>query len=173
MEEIWKDIKGYEGLYQVSNLGRVRSLDREVDCMRGEYIEKRLYKGRIKKPSTGSDGYKRVHLNRDRNPKCFLIHRLVAEAFIDNTYNDECVNHKDEDKSNNIVSNLEWCTYQYNNIYNDRHIRIGSKLKGHKHSTESKEKMSMTRTGKKHSDETKSKMSIARSKYWQNKKGLN
>lgn len=105
MEEIWKDIKGYEGLYQVSNLGRVKSLPRVVN--HGNYVYKR--RGRIKL-SFNSKGYDFIKLHKDTHRKVYLVHRLVAEAFIPNPNNFAVVNHKDGVKTNNFVDNLEWCT---------------------------------------------------------------
>lgn len=103
MNEIWKDIKNYEGLYQVSNLGNVRSLDRKV----WNYTKK----GRILKQTSNNHSYFYVSLNKDGNiQKHCYIHRLVAEAFIPNPDNLPQVNHIDFDKSNNKVNNLEWCT---------------------------------------------------------------
>lgn len=105
MNEEWLPIKGYEGLYEVSSLGRVKSLNyrKSGAC--------KIFTG-----SHDKDGYLRTAL---RNPfrKDVRIHRLVAEAFIPNPDNLPLVNHIDEDKSNNHVSNLEWCTPQYNNDY--------------------------------------------------------
>ena len=111
--EIWKDIKGYEGLYQVSNLGRVKNKRRN-----------KLLKLQLQK-----DGYLRVGLY-DKNLKwsCKKVHRLVVEAFISNPNNLEYVNHKDEDKSNNDASNLEWCTKHYNNSYGTRGKRISKTM---------------------------------------------
>lgn len=113
MEEIWKDIEGYEGLYQVSNLGNVRSLDNIVNCNGG----KRLRKGGLLKPIIDYDGYNRVTLYGNRKKKNYFVHRLVAQAFIPNPDNLPCINHKDEVKTNNHYFNLEWCTVQYNNEY--------------------------------------------------------
>lgn len=109
MNEVWKDIEGYEGKYQVSNLGRVRGLDRKNSM--GKTV-----KGRILKPRKTHAGYLRAHLCRDDR----YIHRLVAEAFIPNPNNLPQINHKDEDKANNSVDNLEWCTCEYNLSYGSR-----------------------------------------------------
>ena len=114
MEEIWKDIEGYEGLYQVSNLGRVRSLDRMVEYSDGT---KRLHRGRVLKAAADKDGYDRVILSTPSGHKNRLVHRLVAQAFIPNPEHLPEVNHKDENKRNNVVSNLEWCTDKYNVNY--------------------------------------------------------
>lgn len=113
MEEVWKDIEGYEGLYQVSNLGNVKSLNYQ-----GVSREK------ILKPFINSDGYKRVMLYKNKTIKRLSVHRLVAQAFIENPNNYSCVNHKDENNQNNVVSNLEWCTYKYNNNFGTRNARI-------------------------------------------------
>lgn len=115
--EVWKDIIGYESLYQGSNFGRVRSLDRWVKGKNGSI---RCCKGKILKPGTNKDGYLYVNLYKNRKEKKFYVHRLVAEAFISNPDNLPCVNHKDENKQNNVVSNLEWCSAQYNNTYGTR-----------------------------------------------------
>lgn len=98
MIEEWKDIEGYEGLYQVSNLGRV----------------KRVTTGRILKPSKHTKGYYRVELYKNGSQSKKLIHRLVAQVFIPNPDNKSQVNHIDENKTNNLVSNLEWMTAKEN-----------------------------------------------------------
>lgn len=104
--EIWKDIKGYEGLYQVSNIGRVRSLDTLINNHRGVYIKRK----RVKAISDATGGYKSVCLCKNGTHKTCLVHILVAKAFIPNPFNKRTVNHKDCNKSNNCVSNLEWAT---------------------------------------------------------------
>ena len=110
MKEIWKDIKGYEGLYQISNLGRVKSFRESA-----KFGKQKEY---ILKPSMINSGYHVVTLyKKDRTRRKHQLHRLVADAFIPNTENLPCINHKDENKINNEVSNLEWCTYSYNNNY--------------------------------------------------------
>lgn len=124
MEELWKYITGYEGLYQVSNMGRVRSFDRWVI---GKSNSKRLIKGKILKPIKGSKGYLHVQLCKKGKINCYLVHRLVAQAFIDNSDNLPQVNHRDECKTNNVVENLEWCTASYNMNYNDGQKRRGVK----------------------------------------------
>jgi len=113
MQEIWKDVNGYEGLYQVSNLGRVESLQRDVNL--------------ILKPRLRRDGYLIVSLSKNGKVKSKPIHRLVATAFIPNPDNKKTVNHKDGNKLNNHVTNLEWNTSSENNkhAYNIG-IKIGS-----------------------------------------------
>lgn len=110
--EIWKDIEGYEGRYQVSNLGNVKTLH-----YNGRYGERLLSKWNDRR------GYLLVRLN-DKN---FLVHRLVANAFIPKEDGKEYVNHIDENKENNFVENLEWCDLQYNNKYGTREQRIVEK----------------------------------------------
>ena len=111
MEE-WKDIIGYEGKYQVSNIGNVRSLDY-------------MHTGKTKelKQDTNRYGYKMVRLCKNGNMKAFSVHRLAAIAFIPNPSDYPQVNHKDENKSNNNVDNLEWCTNEYNHNYGTRNKR--------------------------------------------------
>lgn len=120
MEEIWKNIEGYPN-YQISSIGRVKSLERNIVKGRGGLykIEEKILKG-------GKDGkgYLFVHLYKNRKQKNYYIHRLVASAFLDNPNNLLEVNHKDEDKTNNQLTNLEWCTSQYNNNYGTRNERI-------------------------------------------------
>lgn len=121
MEEIWKDIQGYEGFYQISNLGRVRSLERIAPS--GKFV-----KQIIRKQLKDKDGYCIVGLNKNKSQKTHKVHRLVANAFIENTDNLPEVNHKDEDKTNNEVSNLEWCNAKYNLTYGSRNgMFIGEK----------------------------------------------
>lgn len=110
MEEKWKDIKGYEGIYQVSNYGNVRVLDRYVWNHNG-FVKR---EGKILKPSLNKHGYKDVTLSKDNVRKKHRVNRLVAEAFIENPENKEQVNHIDRDKTNNNVNNLEWVTRQEN-----------------------------------------------------------
>lgn len=109
MKEIWVDIKGYEGRYQVSNLGRVRSLDRIILMRNGA---KRLQKGQLIKPTKDQYGYLKVHLSKNDKKKMFRVHKLVAEHFIEKPegYEDGIwfVNRKDKDLNNNRVDNLYW-----------------------------------------------------------------
>ena len=121
--EIWKPVVGLEDYYMVSSIGRVRSLDREVNDRRGS----RLIKGVILRTSKTRGDYECVSLYKDGKKRTKTIHRLVCEAFIPNPNNLPEVNHKDENKNNNSVSNLEWCTSEYNLNYGTRSKRSGEK----------------------------------------------
>lgn len=114
MKEIWKDIKGYEGLYQVSNLGKVRSLDRKILFKNGHI---QFFKGKILSLSKDKNGYIHIILHKDNKTKIFRVHRLVAETFIPNLENKPQVNHIDGNKENNCLSNLEYCTIKENHIH--------------------------------------------------------
>ena len=111
--EIWRDINGYEGYYQVSNIGKVRSISRKVTRKDGSLISK---KGRVLKYKY-VDGYKRVRLYKNGETLNAAVHRLVALSFIRNTNGCPMVNHKDENRLNNSVDNLEWCAQSYNLSY--------------------------------------------------------
>ncbi len=106
MEEIWKNIEGYGGTFQVSNLGRVKTFN---------YMNSGTE--RVLKPKKHNKGYLQIQLIKGRKNKTFTIHRLVAEAFIPNPDKLPYVNHKDENKQNNNVNNLEWCSSSYNALY--------------------------------------------------------
>ena len=112
--EVWKDITGYEGLYQVSSLGRVKSLERFK-------LDGRRCAERIMKPSADLGGYLSCELCNDGRGKRFLIHRLVAEAFLQNPDNKREVNHINGIKSDNSIENLEWSTSSENTIHAYRH----------------------------------------------------
>lgn len=117
--EEWRDIKDFEELYQVSSMGRVKSLERK-DCLG------RTVKERILKPGTDQDGYLRVALcNGSGKPKTFKIHRLVCQAFHENSDNKPQVNHLNEDKKDNRACNLEWCTVKENLNHGTRNERAG------------------------------------------------
>ena len=131
-KEYWRPVVGYEGLYEVSNFGRVRSLDRWVKGRNGSV---RLCKGRILKPFTTKNGYLKVSLCKNGKVKTFKVHRLVVEAFLE--IPEELkhlkgtrylqVNHKDENKQNNNVENLEFCDAKYNTNYGTRNERDAKK----------------------------------------------
>lgn len=125
--ETWENIKDFEGLYQVSNLGRVRSLDRWTNSKCGSM---QLKKGRILKQGLNKCGYQLVHLCKDGKGKTYTVHRLVADAFIPNPQNLKEINHIDEDKTNNRVCNLEWCDRSYNINFGTLKERISKSLKG-------------------------------------------
>lgn len=108
--EQWRDIEGYDGMYQVSDLGRVRSL--------------KFGKTMVLRPYKRGNGYIQLILSKDGKHKHFLVHRLVAQAFIPNDDKSKTqINHRNECKSDNKVSNIEWCDRRYNNTYNDIHHR--------------------------------------------------
>ena len=120
-KEIWKDISGYEGLYQVSNFGRVKSLNRVVKHAKGgSYKSEGTHVIQEKKMSLKPNkvhGYRQVKLCKNSKISCFRVNRLVAEAFLPNPNNYPVVNHKDENRANDHVENLEWCTHSYNINY--------------------------------------------------------
>lgn len=109
MKEIWKDIKDYEGYYQISNLGRVKTLERITIIPNA----KRLEKERILKLNERNN-YKTIQLIKNNKRKSYQVHRLVAQAFIENPLNKPFINHKDYNTRNNRVENLEWCTQKEN-----------------------------------------------------------
>lgn len=115
--EIWKNIKGYEGKYQISNIGRVKSLIGNRNNNREKILKLRK----------NEHGYLYVRLYKKSNGKYCLVHRLVAETFLENQNKYPIINHKDEDKTNNRVENLEWCSYKYNNNYGNRIENMVSK----------------------------------------------
>ena len=120
MEEIWKDIPGYEKYYMASTLGRIKSKDRVIKTvLKGKEI-KYIKRGRIMTPCLNSGKYLGLPINTDKLKKNENVHRLIAITFLPNPNNLPCVNHKDENKLNNCVDNLEWCTYQHNNVWKNR-----------------------------------------------------
>ena len=113
MEE-WRYIEGYEGLYQVSNEGRIKSLNREIVYKDGR---KKILPEKILHNFLSDLGYYHVMLSKNGIPKRYKVHRLVAKAFIPNPNDLPIINHKDENPKNNTVENLEWCTQDYNIHY--------------------------------------------------------
>ena len=143
MEEIWRKIPGHEG-YEVSNLGRVKGLFHRVEAIKTGHVS--------------GGGYLQIMLNGHQ----YLVHRLVALAFIPNPDNLPYINHKDECKNNNCVDNLEWCDAKYNINYGTGKSRSAASRKGRKLSEETKHKMSESKKGVKtgsRSEEFKRKMS--------------
>lgn len=117
--EEWKDIENYEGLYQVSNFGRVKSLKRHRKF-------KSIHEDTIKKQTNVNRGYLTVSLSKDGKKKRFYVHRLVAESFIAKIENKNDVNHINENKHDNRAKNLEWCTKKYNNNYGNHTERAAA-----------------------------------------------
>ncbi|WP_300905716.1 NUMOD4 domain-containing protein [uncultured Bacteroides sp.] len=129
MNEEWRDIQGYEGLYQVSNLGKVRSLDREITAVsRWGTPQKYTAKGRVLKGSFSTVGYPQVQLSKEGTITTYQVHRLVAMAFLANPDNLSEVNHKNEDKCDNRACNLEWCDRDYNAHYLNACTRHAHKI---------------------------------------------
>lgn len=115
MEEIWKEVPGFEGLYQVSNYGQIRSTPRRGTA------------GGIMKGHIDKKGYINITLRKDGTQYTQKLHRLIAITFIPNPNNYPEVNHKDENKQNNRVDNLEWCTTSYNHEYGTRTVRASTR----------------------------------------------
>ncbi len=120
MEE-WRDIQGYEGLYDISDSGRVRSLYRRV--INSKSGATRLARGKIMTPWDNGNGYKVVCLQKEGKRKNHYVHRLVAEAFLKHSENETYINHKDYNTHNNCADNLEWCTQQNNIKHSLEHMR--------------------------------------------------
>lgn len=151
--EIWKDIEGYEGLYQVSNYGRIKSLARKVFVSNPHFTGYRHTKEKILKQGITGMGYEFVILRKNNKNHQIYIHRLVAEAFIPNPNNFPEVNHKDENPKNNHVNNLEWCTHKYNGTYGTI-----------------KQRQRNAQLGRKHSDKTKQRISDIKKEWWKTHK---
>lgn len=126
MKEQWLPVVGFDGQYEVSDCGRVRSVDRIVNGKNGG---KQLRKGKILAQSKHKNGYAKVSLCVDGVATYHRVHRLVASAFIDNPNNLPCVNHKDENRENNSVDNLEWCTHSYNHLYGTASNSVSKRVK--------------------------------------------
>lgn len=147
MTEIWKDVVGYEGLYQVSNLGRVKSLPKKAGFRKQDEKQSAIF--------TDKHGYCKTNLYKNNTHKQVYVHILVAKAFVPNKYNKPQVNHIDGNKSNNQVTNLEWCTAKENIIHAHLTGLIVAK-RGEQHPM----------YGKKHSEETRKKLSEVSRKHW-------
>lgn len=117
MKEEWRNIEGYEGKYEVSNRGNMKSLNYN-----------HTGKEKIMKPQKNRDGYLIIGLWKDGKAKWYLVHRLVASVFCENPHGYTEVNHLDEDKTNNCADNLEWCSRSYNNTYNGKAKKAGKKI---------------------------------------------
>lgn len=115
--EIWKPIKDYENFYEVSNKGNVRSVEHFAEVKRGKQSFIRKIKGKQIHSNQNIHGYLQVSLCKNGSVQTHTVHRLVLEAFVENVNKLPCINHKDENKSNNDLDNLEWCDYSYNHNY--------------------------------------------------------
>ena len=120
VNEEWRSVIGYEGLYEISSLGKVKRVGRFGN--NGKFLSPRQLHS-----FNDKNNYKRVNLWKNGHMKQYPIHRLVANAFIPNPYRHPCVNHLDENKANNVVDNLEWCSFARNNSWGIRGARISKK----------------------------------------------
>ena len=123
--EVWKDIVGYEGIYQISNLGRIKSLEKNKIDSRGRIYKR---KEKILKPRK-TNRYYTIALYKNNKREDFLLHRIVAETFIPNADNKPFINHKDENCFNNCSDNLMWCTHKENMNWGTRNKRISKHSK--------------------------------------------
>jgi hypothetical protein len=142
VEVVRKPVKGYEGYYEVDQFGRVYSIDRLISVDDNGRQYNKVLGGKQMKQGMHSKGYKIVSLTKEGKTKTVFVHRIVAEAFISNENDLPMVNHKDEDKTNNFVENLEWCTAKYNRSYGKAIEKHSKKIKGRKHTEEHKQKIS-------------------------------
>lgn len=122
--EIWRGVIGYEDLYQVSSFGRVRSLPRICRRLEGKVMKEYLYEGKLLTPYRDQKGYYSVRLYRNDKTHDMKVHRIVALAFLPNPDNLPQINHRDENKANNRVWNLEWCDGKYNRNYGSSAARF-------------------------------------------------
>ena len=165
--ETWKDISGYEGIYQVSSEGRVKSCERDIYCKNGRV----KHAPEALRTPVNVHGYLYCELWNNAKHKRYAVHRLVASAFIPNPEDKPAVNHINGTKTDNRVENLEWCTYSENNIHAfgmglmEAYDRSGANnpMYGKHQSDEAKRKIADVHKGLKHSEETKKKMSETRS----------
>ena len=116
------------GLYQVSNLGRVKRLGYTRSIFVNNKTQIMTFKDHVLKPIRHNNGYYADSLSKNNKHKIFLIHKLVAQAFIKNPNNYKCINHKDENKFNNYIDNLEWCNHKHNNNYGNHNKKIAKAL---------------------------------------------
>ena len=129
---MWKDIKGFEGFYQINKNGEIISLDRVVHFKHKD----KLLKGAIKRQQIGTNGYRIIKLYKNNKKRyTYSVHRLVAETFIEKPSYAECVNHINGNKLDNRVENLEWCTYSHNN---KEAYKLGLKKPNYEQTVESK-----------------------------------
>lgn len=174
MKEIWKDIKDYEGLYQVSNLGRVKKLSNITHAIDGRVrhnAEKMIV------CNVAKSGYYMFDLRKyGCKRKRVYLHRIIAEAFIPNPDELPCINHKDEDKLNNSLNNLEWCSYKYNIVYGSgrkKSVETRTKNGTYKYiSQEARNNMSKASIGKKKSLSHCKHISEGRKRYFKLKNSM-
>ena len=144
VEVVRKEVKGYEGYYEVDQFGRVYSVDRVILVNDNGRQYEKLLKAKRMKQSVHTQGYKTVSLTKDGKTKTLFVHRLVAEAFLPNEEGLSMVNHKDEDKTNNFAENLEWCNASYNRTYGNAIEKQAKRIRGKKHTEEHKAKISQS-----------------------------
>ena len=158
--EEWRDVVGYEGLYQVSSFGRVKALARSWVTGNGGTNS---HPEKIMCQQKDHNGYPFVGLCKKGTQKFKKVHRLVMEAFVPNPDNLPVINHRNEVKTANYPDNMEWCDAKYNTNYGSSRKRAAEKFRGFRHSAESIEKMRLANLGRKHSEETKDKWRQIRS----------